>query len=358
MVRSDTLTSTATHPAQPTSCPGRRRPTCPVWVSTGYPGGRSRTDPPRRPPRRRSRRARNRGGRQRPRRHGSGTGIAPTQRHERRGPGPPGDAGLGWHRWQVWREAATGPGRRPGGDHAGTGPARLPHRRSVVGLAMALTVIAVVTVGVATGPMPRPELPPRPPPTRPGPRGPRRSRPAPECQGPLSPDDRPPRPLWTPRPVSPRTRPATCSSPMPGPAGWSRSRPGTVTRSASPSRPVSWLPWPADRAGRPTPPPPPSSSTRPAICSSPYGPADRVEESSAHGGADGGMPTTAGRLVEVAGTGVPGFSGDGGPATAALVDDPGGVAVDAACDLLIADTGNCRLRGGRRCRDPLRAVGR
>ncbi len=53
---------------------------------------------------------------------------------------------------------------------------------------------------------------------------------------------------------------------------------------------------------------------------------------------------TAGKLAVVAGTGVTGFSGDGGPAGRGELDDPTGVAVDQAGDLLIADTGNCRVR--------------
>jgi hypothetical protein len=61
--------------------------------------------------------------------------------------------------------------------------------------------------------------------------------------------------------------------------------------------------------------------------------AARVEELAATG-----TPTT------VAGTGVAGFAGDGGPARRSQLDDPTGLAVDAAGDLLIADTGNCRVR--------------
>jgi hypothetical protein len=51
-----------------------------------------------------------------------------------------------------------------------------------------------------------------------------------------------------------------------------------------------------------------------------------------------------GKLTRVAGTGVPGFGGDGGSALKAQFDDPTGLAVDAAGDLLVADTANCRLR--------------
>jgi len=45
-----------------------------------------------------------------------------------------------------------------------------------------------------------------------------------------------------------------------------------------------------------------------------------------------------------AGNGAPGFSGDGGPAAAASLNVPRGVAVDAAGNLFIADTANQRIR--------------
>jgi hypothetical protein len=57
-----------------------------------------------------------------------------------------------------------------------------------------------------------------------------------------------------------------------------------------------------------------------------------------------GKAMTAGDIYTVAGTGQPGFSGDGGPATAAQLDHPMAVAVDGAGNLLIADTGNSRIR--------------
>jgi hypothetical protein len=49
-------------------------------------------------------------------------------------------------------------------------------------------------------------------------------------------------------------------------------------------------------------------------------------------------------VVTVAGTGTGGFNGNGPDATASELDEPTGVAVDAAGDLFIADTANCRIR--------------
>ena len=51
-----------------------------------------------------------------------------------------------------------------------------------------------------------------------------------------------------------------------------------------------------------------------------------------------------GTITTVAGNGTPGFSGDGGPATAAQLYSPFGVGVDATGDLYIADIDNNRIR--------------
>ena len=53
---------------------------------------------------------------------------------------------------------------------------------------------------------------------------------------------------------------------------------------------------------------------------------------------------SAGTISTVAGNGSPGFSGDGGPATGASLSMPMGVAVDSAGNLYIADSSNNRIR--------------
>jgi sugar lactone lactonase YvrE len=51
-----------------------------------------------------------------------------------------------------------------------------------------------------------------------------------------------------------------------------------------------------------------------------------------------------GTLTRIAGSGVQDFWGDGGPATSAGINEPQGLALDAAGNLYIADLGNHRIR--------------
>jgi uncharacterized protein (TIGR03437 family) len=51
-----------------------------------------------------------------------------------------------------------------------------------------------------------------------------------------------------------------------------------------------------------------------------------------------------GTIETIAGTGIAGFSGDGGPAAAAQLNSPYGLAFDASGNLYIADLGNARVR--------------
>lgn len=57
-----------------------------------------------------------------------------------------------------------------------------------------------------------------------------------------------------------------------------------------------------------------------------------------------GVTVQPGAIATVAGAGTQGYSGDGGPATQAQLNNPNGVVVDAAGNLYIADTDNQRIR--------------
>jgi sugar lactone lactonase YvrE len=54
--------------------------------------------------------------------------------------------------------------------------------------------------------------------------------------------------------------------------------------------------------------------------------------------------TTSGTITTLAGNGTPGFSGDNGPATAAMLNMPLSVAVDSAGNVYVADSNNFRIR--------------
>jgi trimeric autotransporter adhesin len=71
---------------------------------------------------------------------------------------------------------------------------------------------------------------------------------------------------------------------------------------------------------------------------------NRIRVVAARSGTYYGQAMTAGDIYTVAGTGDPGYSGDGGPATAAELDNPDGVAVDHAGNLVIGDTYNNVVR--------------
>jgi DNA-binding beta-propeller fold protein YncE len=56
------------------------------------------------------------------------------------------------------------------------------------------------------------------------------------------------------------------------------------------------------------------------------------------------ITASTGKISTLAGSGTAGYSGDGGPATSAKLSGPWGVAVDAAGNVYIADTGNSAIR--------------
>ena len=56
------------------------------------------------------------------------------------------------------------------------------------------------------------------------------------------------------------------------------------------------------------------------------------------------VSASTGLITTVAGDGVPGYSGDGGPATSAKLFFPRDVAVDGSGNIFIVDSGNCVIR--------------
>jgi sugar lactone lactonase YvrE len=64
---------------------------------------------------------------------------------------------------------------------------------------------------------------------------------------------------------------------------------------------------------------------------------NRIRVVAAVAGTVYGVPMTAGNIYTVAGNGLAGYSGDGGPATKAMLFSPTGVAVDSQGNLYAAD---------------------
>jgi hypothetical protein len=100
--------------------------------------------------------------------------------------------------------------------------------------------------------------------------------------------------------------------------------------------------------------PPGTSQQEPSGCRTPNAPAGlAVAEDRGIYFADTGLNVVCridskGGVTRVAGTGTAGFSGDGGPSTDAELSHPSAVALTARDELLIADTGNNRVRIVRR----------
>ncbi len=180
--------------------------------------------------------------------------------------------------------------------------------------------------------------------------------------------DGPPDRAW------PSTPTGTSTSPRPRRSGYRRStrvKPGRGRRQfrgaagRSPGRAVrrpSWSPWPAparpDSTATACPARPANSTSRPGWRSTAAGDvfiADtancRVRVLAAHDGTVLGRPVTTGHLTTVAGTGVCGSAGQGGPLTSAELWNPVAVALDRSGDLFVADSGDQSVLVGLRRRD-------
>ncbi len=55
-------------------------------------------------------------------------------------------------------------------------------------------------------------------------------------------------------------------------------------------------------------------------------------------------PMTAGDIYTIAGNGTTGFTGDGGPATSASLNQPVGIALTSTGQVIVADMSNNRTR--------------
>jgi trimeric autotransporter adhesin len=85
-----------------------------------------------------------------------------------------------------------------------------------------------------------------------------------------------------------------------------------------------------------------------ALLNGPYGvavdAAGNIYTSDAGNHRIGMVTKSTGVITTVAGNGVSGYGGDGGLATSARLDYPGGIAVDASGNIYIADADNYRIR--------------
>ena len=72
--------------------------------------------------------------------------------------------------------------------------------------------------------------------------------------------------------------------------------------------------------------------------------AGTITVTASYGGTADFAPSATGTIVTAAGNGTAGYTGDNGPATAAELNDPWGLAVDSAGDLFIADYDNNVVR--------------
>ena len=71
---------------------------------------------------------------------------------------------------------------------------------------------------------------------------------------------------------------------------------------------------------------------------------NKIREVARTGHAEWGVTMTANDIYTIAGNGTQGFAGDGGAATSAELNQPGGLSLDGSFDLFIADSGSNRVR--------------
>jgi hypothetical protein len=155
------------------------------------------------------------------------------------------------------------------------------------------------------------------------------------------------------------SQPAVTSSTIDGANQSDRAAPTNQTRASNTNRSSSpaRAPDTTDRVGE-TQDSPTATSTEsvtrsggiPTIADTVYSPSVMAMDAPGNmyiAETDGGRifkVTTSGTILTFAGTGIPGYSGDGGPATSAQLSSPEGLAIDAAGTVYISDSGNRRIR--------------